>query len=77
MTLGTPATKSDRNNQIAPMSYKRTRVEHVFGAWIMGMGGKLLRTVDLVNAKVLWQSALNQSEVYLAQSRRRGPIAVR
>ena len=30
----------------------RARVEHVFGAWIMGMGGKLLRTVGLANAKV-------------------------
>ena len=77
ITLGTPATKSVRDNQIASMSYKRARVEHVFGAWIMGMGGKLLRTVGLANAKVLWQSALNQSEVYLAQSRRSGPIAVR
>jgi transposase, IS5 family len=30
----------------------RARVEHVFGAWIMNMGGKLLRTVGLANAKV-------------------------
>jgi transposase, IS5 family len=30
----------------------RARVEHVFGAWIMGMGGKLLRTIGLANAKV-------------------------
>jgi transposase, IS5 family len=30
----------------------RARVEHVFGAWIMSMGGKLLRTVGLANAKV-------------------------
>jgi transposase, IS5 family len=30
----------------------RARVEHVFGAWIMGMGGKFLRTVGLANAKV-------------------------
>ena len=37
----------------------------------------IFSTVGLANAKVLWQSALNQSEVYLAQSRRSGPIAVR
>ena len=30
----------------------RARVEHVFGSWIMGMGGKLLRTVSLAHAKV-------------------------
>ena len=30
----------------------RARVEHVFGAWIMGMGGKFLRTIGLANAKV-------------------------
>jgi transposase, IS5 family len=30
----------------------RARVEHVFGAWIMSLGGKLLRTVGLANAKV-------------------------
>ena len=30
----------------------RARVEHVFGAWIMDMGGKLLRTIGLANAKV-------------------------
>jgi IS5 family transposase len=30
----------------------RARVEHVFGAWVMGMGGKLLRTIGLANAKV-------------------------
>ena len=30
----------------------RARVEHVFGSWIMGMGGKLLRTVGLAQAKV-------------------------
>jgi Transposase DDE domain len=30
----------------------RARVEHVFGSWIMGMGGKFLRTIGLANAKV-------------------------
>ena len=30
----------------------RARVEHVFGAWIMDVGGKLLRTVGLAHAKV-------------------------
>ena len=30
----------------------RARVEHVFWAWIMGMGGKFLRTIGLANAKV-------------------------
>ena len=30
----------------------RARVEHVFGAWIMEMGGKFLRTIGLANAKV-------------------------
>ena len=30
----------------------RTRVEHVFGSWIMGMGGKLVRMVGLAHAKV-------------------------
>jgi IS5 family transposase len=30
----------------------RARVEHVFGAWVMIMGGKLLRSVGLANAKV-------------------------
>jgi transposase, IS5 family len=33
-------------------SRTRARVEHVFGAWVMTMGGKLLRTVGLANAKV-------------------------
>jgi IS5 family transposase len=32
-------------------SKTRARVEHVFGAWVMQMGGKLVRSVGLVRAK--------------------------
>ncbi len=33
-------------------SHTRARVEHVFGAWVMQMGGKLLRSIGLERAKV-------------------------
>lgn len=33
-------------------SQTRSRVEHVFGAWVMQLGGKLLRSVGLERAKV-------------------------
>jgi transposase, IS5 family len=33
-------------------SRTRARVEHVFGAWVMQMGGKLLRSIGLERAKV-------------------------
>jgi IS5 family transposase len=33
-------------------SKTRARVEHVFGAWVMQMGGKLLRSIGIVRAKV-------------------------
>jgi transposase, IS5 family len=33
-------------------SQTRARVEHVFGAWVMQMGGKLLRSIGLERAKV-------------------------
>lgn len=32
-------------------SQTRARVEHVFGGWVMQMGGKLLRSIGLDNAK--------------------------
>ncbi len=33
-------------------SQTRAKVEHVFGAWVMQMGGKLLRSIGLERAKV-------------------------
>jgi len=33
-------------------SKTRSRVEHVFGAWVMQMGGKLLRSLGLERAKI-------------------------
>jgi transposase, IS5 family len=43
------ATQTAQNKERSSI---RARVEHVFGAWIMGMGGQFLRTVGLANAKV-------------------------
>jgi transposase, IS5 family len=42
----------DQKESNRTKSKTRARVEHVFGAWVMVMGGKLLRTIGLANAKV-------------------------
>ena len=45
-----PLTEEQKANN-TEKSKIRARVEHVFGCWVMSMGGKLLRSIGIERAK--------------------------